>query len=190
MYWIFFKVLIETGMRKGEAAALQWGDIGFKEKTIRINKNLDFQPGEDDEIFGDTKNRKTRVIDMADITVCALKTHLTLQNQNKLMLNDFYRHDLNLVFSRKDGEPMPKSTLFNAFERILKRAGLNPYPIHSLRHTYVVLLLEAGTDIKYIQKLLGHGSYQITADVYAHVSKKMNKKNTEQVNLRLNDVFK
>ncbi|WP_342578667.1 tyrosine-type recombinase/integrase [Psychrobacillus sp. FSL K6-2843] len=73
---------------------------------------------------------------------------------------------------------------------MLKRAGLNSYPIHSLRHTYVVNLLEAGADIKYIQKQLGHGSQQITSDVYAHLSKKMNKKNTEQVNERLNDVFK
>ncbi|WP_342600778.1 tyrosine-type recombinase/integrase [Psychrobacillus sp. FSL H8-0483] len=63
-------------------------------------------------------------------------------------------------------------------------------PIHSLRHTYVVLLMEAETDIKYIQKQLGHGSYQITADVYDHVSKKIKKKNTDRVNSRLNDVFK
>ncbi|WP_277585798.1 integrase [Psychrobacillus antarcticus] len=50
--------------------------------------------------------------------------------------------------------------------------------------------MEAETDIKYIQKQLEHGSYQITADVYAHVSSKINKKNTERVNSRLNDVFK
>lgn len=44
IYWIFFKVLIETGMRKGEAVALQWSDINLKEKTIHINKSLDIQP--------------------------------------------------------------------------------------------------------------------------------------------------
>jgi len=190
IYWIFFKILIESGMRKGEAAALQWTDINLKEKTITINKSLDFQPGEKDEMFGDTKNRKSRVIEMADTTVNTLKAHLTLQNQNKLILKDVYRHDLNLVLCRKDGEPMPKSSLFNAFERILKRAEIKSLPIHSLRHTYVVLLMEAETDIKYIQKQLGHGSYQITADVYAHVSSKIKKKNTERVNSRLNDVFK
>ena len=158
-------MLIETGMRKGEAAALQWNDINLKEKTISISKSMDFQPGENGEIFGDTKNRKTRVIDIADTTVNALKTHFNSQNQNKLLLNDIYRHDLNLVFCRKDGQPMPKTSLFNAFGRILKRAGLNSYPIHSLRHTYVVILLEDGADIKYIQKQLGHGSQQITSDV-------------------------
>lgn len=37
-YWLFFRLLIETGMRKGEAAALQWTDIDLKEQTISIQK--------------------------------------------------------------------------------------------------------------------------------------------------------
>jgi integrase len=73
---------------------------------------------------------------------------------------------------------MPKSTLFNAFERILKRAGLPKLPIRSLRHTHAVLLLEAGADMKFIQERLGYGSMQITTDIYSHVSKKADKKNT------------
>ncbi|WP_431607412.1 tyrosine-type recombinase/integrase [Peribacillus frigoritolerans] len=46
-------------------------------------------------------------------------------------------------------------------------------PIHSTRHTHPVLHLEAGVSIKYIQERLGHGSMQITADVYSHISKKI-----------------
>lgn len=42
IYWIFFKVLIDAGLRKGEAAALQWSDINLKEGTINVNKSLDF----------------------------------------------------------------------------------------------------------------------------------------------------
>jgi len=38
IYWIFFKTLIETGLRKGEAAGLQWTDIDLKNNTININK--------------------------------------------------------------------------------------------------------------------------------------------------------
>ncbi|WP_342600783.1 hypothetical protein MHB48_07015 [Psychrobacillus sp. FSL H8-0483] len=59
--------------------------------TISINKSLDFQPSEEDDLFGDTKNRKSRVIEMADTTASALKAHLNFQNQNKLILNDVYR---------------------------------------------------------------------------------------------------
>jgi hypothetical protein len=56
MYGLFFKVLFETGMRKGEAAALQWTDIDWKNEKITIDNSLNFQPEEDEEILGDTKN--------------------------------------------------------------------------------------------------------------------------------------
>lgn len=96
----------------------------------------------------------------------------------------------NLVFCRNDGNYMPKSTLFNAFERILKRAGLPKLPIHSLRHTHAVLLLEAKADMKFIQERLGHGSMQITSDIYSHVSKKMDKKNTARFDEYMDSILK
>ncbi|WP_312027174.1 tyrosine-type recombinase/integrase [Cytobacillus firmus] len=72
-----------------------------------------------------------------------------------------------------DGNYMPKSSLFNSFSRILKKCDLPSLPIHSLRHTHAVLQLEAGADMKCIQESLGQGSIQITADVYSHISKKI-----------------
>ncbi|MCM3396440.1 site-specific integrase [Oceanobacillus profundus] len=190
IYWIFFKLLIETGMRKGEAAALQWTDIDFKNGTININKSLDFQPRNKDEMFGDTKTISSeRIITIRKSVVEELRFHLNWQNQNKKQVNDLYHHDLNLVLCRQDGNFMPKSSLFNAFSRILKRANIKPLPIHSLRHTHAVLMLEAGADMKYLQERLGHGSYQITADVYSHVSQKMEKSNTIQYDDYMNKIL-
>jgi integrase len=174
IYWIFFKVLIETGMRKGEAAALQWTDIDLKNQTISITKTLDFTAKDDEELFGDTKTfNSPRTIKISQGLVNDLRHTMNVQNHNKLALNEIYRHDLNLVLCRNDGNIMPKSSLFNAFERILKKAGLPSIPIHSLRHTHAVILLEAGVEMKFIQERLGHGSIQITSDVYAHISKKI-----------------
>lgn len=173
-YWIFFKTLIQTGMRKGEAAALQWTDIDLKNKTITINKTLDFQTKEGEDLFGDTKNyNSNRVITISQSLANDLHFHMKYQNQNKLILNEMYRHDLNLVFCRNNGDILPKSTLFNAMKRITKKAGVPDIPIHALRHTHAVLLLESGASMKYVQERLGHGSMQITADVYSHVSKKI-----------------
>ncbi|MFC3039992.1 tyrosine-type recombinase/integrase [Virgibacillus xinjiangensis] len=85
---------------------------------------------------------------------------------------------------------MPRSSLHNAFSRILKQSGIQSLPIHSLRHTHAVLLLESGADMKYVQERLGHGSYQITADVYSHVSRKMEQKNTAQYEAYMDDILK
>ncbi|MCR1833120.1 site-specific integrase [Oceanobacillus caeni] len=191
IYWIFFKTLIETGMRKGEAAALQWTDIDFKNMTISINKSLDFQTKSKDELFGGTKTyHSIRTISMSKSLADTFRFHMNYQNQNKLAIGELYHHELNLVLCRNDGNFMPKSTLFNAFERILKRADLPKLPIHSLRHTHAVLLLEAGADMKYVQERLGHGSMQITSDVYSHVSKKMEQKNIAQFEKYMDDILK
>ena len=176
IYWLFFKVLIETGMRKGEAAALQWTDIDLKEKTININKSLDFKEASKnpDKMFGDTKNfNSKRIITISQSLANDLHFHKKYQNQNKLALKESYCHEFNLALCRNDGNYMPKSSLFNSFARILKKAGLPSLPIHSTRHTHAVLQLEAGADMKYIQERLGHGSMQVTSDVYSHISKKI-----------------
>lgn len=174
IYYIFFRTLIETGMRKGEAAALQWTDINLRENYIDIKNTLDFSAKTADELFGETKTyeSKRRISIGASLSV-ALQKHKKWQFENKQMLQDDYKHDLNLVFCRVDGNFLPKSTLFNAFNRILKRADINKMPIHALRHTHAVLLLESGADMKYIQERLGHKSMMVTADVYSHISKKL-----------------
>ncbi|MBW5467406.1 tyrosine-type recombinase/integrase [Brevibacillus formosus] len=100
-----------------------------------------------------------------------------------------YDHDLNLVLTRDDGNFVPKSSLFNAFSRTLKRLNIPSIPIHSLRHTHAVLLLETGTDMKYIQERLGHGSIQITSDVYAHISKKIELDNMDKFESYMESVY-
>ncbi|WP_306304711.1 tyrosine-type recombinase/integrase [Paenibacillus popilliae] len=111
------------------------------------------------------------------------------QNQ-KLALHGAYHRDLNLVLCREDGNFMPKSSLFNAFSKILKRAGLPSLPIHSLRHTHAVILLEIGADMKYVQERLGHGSIQITSDVYSHISKKLEAENMKRYEENTQQIFR
>ncbi|MFC7061119.1 site-specific integrase [Halobacillus seohaensis] len=189
IYWIFFKVMIETGMRKGEAAALQWNDIDLKHNTIVIKKTLDFQASEDDDLFGDPKTfNSNRKITIRSSLANELHFHLKQQNQNKVAVNELYHHDLGLVLCRKDGNYLPKSSLYNAFSKILKNSNLPSLPIHSLRHTHAVLLMESGNEMKYIQERLGHGSIQITSDVYSHISKKIDTQSMNRFENYMNNI--
>ncbi|MEK8133118.1 site-specific integrase [Paenibacillus filicis] len=190
IYWIFFKTLIETGMRKGEAAALKWSDIDFENNKITIDETLDFAATDKSELFGDTKTlRSKRIIKISNSLTKDLEYHLTWQKENKKHYGDLYHDDLDLVLCREDGNFMPKSSLFNSFSRILKRTGLPALPIHSLRHTHAVLMLEAGADMKFIQEQLGHGSISITADVYSHISQKLENRSITMFEKYTSEIF-
>ncbi|WP_437831694.1 tyrosine-type recombinase/integrase [Niallia taxi] len=171
-YYIFFRFLIETGVRKGEALALQWSSIDLESNRIRIVHSLDYEANSDEELFSDTKTyHSVREIPITKRLAMDLRSHKLRQNDNIFRFKNSYKHELNLVFCRENGSPLPKSTLFNAFRRILRNAELPPLSIHTLRHTHAVLLLESNVEMKYIQEALGHGSMQITSDIYTHISR-------------------
>jgi integrase len=178
IYWIFFKTLFDTGLRKGEAAALQWSDIDLKEKTITVSKTLDFKAaGKDDKenMFADPKTYNSiRVISIDPDLADDLLTYKKWQNENKLLYNDAYYHEYNFVFCRKEGKYLPKSSLFNKFRKALEKANLPlALNIHSTRHTHAVACFEAGMKETEIAVRLGHGGDTITKEVYIHVSKKL-----------------
>lgn len=110
-------------------------------------------------------------------------------NDNKIVFNETYDRDLNLVFCREKGDPLPKSSLFNALKRILKKAEIENIPIHGLRHTHAVLLLEAGQSMKFIQERLGHKNISITSDVYAHISEKLENKSVDSFEHYINSIL-
>lgn len=173
-YYIFFRFLIETGVRKGEALALQWSNVDLNSNRIRIVQSIDYEAESEEELFSDTKTyHSVREIPITNRLAMDLRSHKVRQNDNIFRLKTTYKEHLDLVFCREDGTTLPKSTLFNAFRRILKKAELPALSIHTLRHTHAVLLLESNVEMKYIQEALGHGSMQITSDIYTHVSKKM-----------------
>ena len=61
-------------------------------------------------------------------------------------------------------------------------------PIHSTRHTHACMLLDTGADMKFVQERLGHGSMQITSDVYAHVSKKIAARSIDKFDKYLKEI--
>ncbi|MGK9252400.1 tyrosine-type recombinase/integrase [Paenibacillus humicus] len=192
-YWIFFKVLLETGMRKGEAAALKWSDVSLDLRRLVIDETLDWTataPEKNGDYFGDTKTSSSeRSIKFSLGLAEDLAAHKAWQEQNKATFGNLYKTDLDLVLCRADGSPMPKSSLFNAFSRCLQRVDLPPLPIHSLRHTFAVLMLEAGVEMKVVQEMLGHGSIQITSDVYAHISTKLENAGIEKFEIYTKSIF-
>lgn len=189
IYYIYFKALLETGMRKDEAAALQRKDIDLENCLISITKTLDFQAKPDEELFDLTKTYDSeRVIKISRSFRDELIKHMEFLDTNKEIHNEIYNHELDLVFCREDGNFLPKSTLFNSFSRILEKASIK-IPIHGLRHTHAVMLLESGASMKFIQERLGHKNITITSDVYSHISKKLEANTVDKYEEYINNLI-
>jgi site-specific recombinase XerD len=99
----------------------------------------------------------------------SLLSHVALETLRRYWKE--YRPTTWLFPGQEAGKPLSHSSMQQIFMSAKKKAGITkPVSIHSLRHSFATHLLEAGTDLHYIQLLLGHASPKTTT-IYLHVSK-------------------
>ena len=78
-----------------------------------------------------------------------------------------------LVFLKADGSCVSASALYQRYKHIAAEIGAPASRVHDLRHTYAVLSLQNGDNVKTVQDNLGHATAAFTLDVYGHVSERM-----------------
>lgn len=165
-------LILNTGMRIGEALALEWNDVDFKNKTLRINKTLTKAKERDEkgEVVG--KNKKTfsditktesgnRLIPLNDMAT-SLLMQIQDYNKRKKIKTDY-------VACTADGGYVSERNILRTYKSILGLVGAEDYTIHALRHTFASRLLKGGIEISVVSKLLGHADINTTYSTYIHV---------------------
>ena len=147
---------LATGLRRGE---LKWSDIDLAKGIIHVRRQILRQNGKLVEAPLKTKN-SYRNIAIGSDAVEVLKG---------MEQKDEY------VFPSPFGGPMSPDSVLHMLQRVLKRAGLERIRFHDLRHTFSVLALQNGVDVKTLSAMLGHYSAGFTLDTYAHVTTSMQK---------------
>jgi integrase/recombinase XerC len=162
------ELLYATGMRVGELADLNVGDVDFSAGEVRV--------------MG--KGRKERIIPVNDVALEVLKAYI---DRERPVLIERGRKGVNLVGERRSGDRgnAGKEPLFinvcgrrmsdRGIRRIVEdffkntQEGKHVTP-HTLRHTFATHLLEGGADLRSVQELLGHVDLS-TTQIYTHLGK-------------------
>lgn len=145
--------LAYAGLRWGEAIALRVRDLSIPRKRIMIERNAVIVGME--TVVGTPKNGKGRSVPIPDF----------LAQELAALCKGKKRDDL--VFPGPDGGFMQRPKAERGwFDGARSRAGLERLTPHDLRHTAASLAVQAGANVKSLQKMLGHASAAMTLDVY------------------------
>lgn len=136
-------LLYSAGLRLGELLALKPEHIESKRMTIRIVQ---------------AKNNKDRLTLLSSQILEELRAYFRMY------------HPMNYLFEGMNGGQYSPTSVGTIIKRATKKAGIRKrVTAHTFRHSFATHLLEAGTDLRYIQQLLGHANVK-TTEIYTHVA--------------------
>lgn len=177
-YGRIYKLILFTGLREGEALGLTWDCVDFKAGTLKIKQQLQRQ-GEKDELVP-LKNSKPRYLTAPAFVMQLLTDEHTHQIEQRLAAGELWQGwqsleemKTGLVFLKDDGSNITAAALYQRYKHLAEMIGKPESRVHDLRHTFAVLSLQNGDNVKTVQDNLGHATAAFTLDVYGHVSEKM-----------------
>ncbi|WP_026728958.1 site-specific tyrosine recombinase/integron integrase [Flavobacterium denitrificans] len=139
-------LIYSCGLRRGELLNLKPADIDSKRGIVIIRQ---------------AKGKKDRISPLSPKILEMLREYYII-----------YKPSIWLFEGQNSGEKYSEQSLQSVLKQALQKAGnTKPVTLHWMRHSYATHLLESGTDLRYIQELLGHSSSK-TTEIYTHVSTK------------------
>jgi integrase/recombinase XerD len=158
---------------RGEVESILKAPLNLKHRTmlamiygcgLRRGELLNLEPPHVDRdrkllIIKQAKGMKDRVVPLSDKMLARIREY-----------REAYKPVVWLFEGQGKGKKYSEASLQEVFKKALKKSGIDkPATLHWLRHSFATHLLESGTDLRYIQELLGHKSSK-TTEIYTHVS--------------------
>lgn len=153
----FVAVCAFAGLRLGEAAALQRGDVDFLRRTIRVERQVQRAAGGRVELRP-PKYGSERTVYVPDALLEILGEHVEADAAVDAWL-----------FPGENGNPLHQNSVGYLWRRTRDRAEAGTLKLHGLRHFYASGLIADGCDVVTVQRALGHKSPTVTLATYSHL---------------------
>lgn len=144
------ETLYSTGLRVSELVGMDIQDVDFDRGMVRV--------------LG--KGNKERLAPVGKKALRCMRVYLDKRNQGETMCDS----DSAPLFLNRLGGRLSSRSVARLLDKVVRELGLlRPITPHGLRHTFATHMLDAGTDLRMVQELLGHASLS-TTQRYTHVS--------------------
>ncbi|MBQ9199229.1 MAG: site-specific integrase [Lachnospiraceae bacterium] len=180
-YYELFAFMLCTGVRVGEAGALTWQDIDYKNNVIHINKTITYT--KDGKIGTGTPKSDAgkRDIPLNDTIKQILKSQ-------KAKYGNIYPIGSSNIFLTLYGKLIRSAAVNNVINGILSRiedkgTHIEHFTAHALRDTFATRYIEQGGSPQTLKTILGHSSLSMTMDLYAHVLPNTKQEEMQKINI-------
>ncbi len=180
-----YRFILQTGLRTGELVGLKWNDVDFENRTVKIQRSMEYRHSVGVWRVGEPKSDSGyRTIPLTDEAVRILMAQKEKNKKIKVIPMEWSEY----IFLSRKGEPVKNSTYDTALFKICEKAGINKFSMHVLRHTFATRCIEGGMMPKTLQKILGHSNIGITMNLYVHITEEEKQKEIDMVACVLNVV--
>lgn len=165
---LLLRMLVQLGLRKGEALGLQWRDVDFVGATLKVERQYTLQGSK--AALGPLKTRAARrLVPIPADLLARLKARY-----DGLLTEGYTPRGLQGAFVFGLDRPLDVNAPNHYLRRLVERIRLEhpDFPqvrIHDLRHTAASLLLARGVDVSLVSERLGHGNVNVTLSIYRHL---------------------
>jgi integrase len=160
--YIFVKLALASGCRRGELCGLLWENVDFQNNKIKIKYSLEEVRGKC--ALKTPKTDKPRTISITPDVMQELQEHR----------KNFATGKYVFPATTDKNTPISPSSMYHTFVKVRQEAGMD-YGLHELRHTHATLLADAGTPMHVVRDRLGHCSLSTTMNYYIHSNEELDR---------------
>ncbi len=153
-------LMLETGLRVGEALALSWSDVDWQRKALRVRKTIvRLGSRKKQYIQQEAKSYSSNRTVPLSSTAASLLREILAASEDKF----------GLIFRDSTGSPLSYETVRWHVSQACLKADVPYYGLHAFRHTFATNCYNRGCNVKLLSRLLGHADVSVTYNVYIHL---------------------